>query len=120
MTADATVNESLAELVQTHGSCTAPLDAAIEYLRVRGARIFPLYVLAMAPHAIAVKWLLRYVQSHRFTLFAWYRIVLGVVLMGLVMAGFFSTQARATWVLETPRALAPFSTSATTAWSGSR
>ncbi len=36
---------------------------------------------------IAVKWLLRYVQSHRFTLFAWYRIVLGAVLLGLVGAG---------------------------------
>jgi len=30
---------------------------------------------------IAVKWLLRYVQSHRFTLFAWYRIVVGIVLL---------------------------------------
>ncbi len=36
---------------------------------------------------IAVKWLLRYVQSHRFTLFAWYRIVLGVVLVAMVMSG---------------------------------
>ena len=26
---------------------------------------------------IAVKWLLRYIQSHRFTVFAWYRIALG-------------------------------------------
>jgi undecaprenyl-diphosphatase len=39
---------------------------------------------------IAVKWLLRYVQSHRFTLFAWYRIVLGVVLIGLATAGIVS------------------------------
>jgi undecaprenyl-diphosphatase len=39
---------------------------------------------------IAVKWLLRYVQSHRFTLFAWYRIVLGAVLLGLVSAGVLS------------------------------
>jgi undecaprenyl-diphosphatase len=30
---------------------------------------------------VAVKWLLRYVQSHRFTLFAWYRIVAGAVLL---------------------------------------
>lgn len=30
---------------------------------------------------IAVKWLLRYIQTHRFTLFAWYRIVLGVALL---------------------------------------
>lgn len=30
---------------------------------------------------IAVKWLLRYVQSHRFTVFAWYRIALGALLL---------------------------------------
>jgi len=36
---------------------------------------------------IAVKWLLRYVQSHRFTLFAWYRIALGLALFGLLAEG---------------------------------
>ncbi len=36
---------------------------------------------------IAVKWLLQYVRSHRFTLFAWYRIVVGIVLLGLVANG---------------------------------
>lgn len=36
---------------------------------------------------IAVKWLLRYVQTHRFTLFAWYRMVLGVLLLGLAFQG---------------------------------
>ena len=39
---------------------------------------------------IAVKWLLRYVQTHRFTLFAWYRIVLGVALLALVHQGVLS------------------------------
>jgi len=29
----------------------------------------------------AVKWLLRYIQTHRFTMFAWYRIVVGVLLL---------------------------------------
>ena len=33
---------------------------------------------------IAVKWLLRYVQSHRFTIFAWYRIVFGAGLLLLL------------------------------------
>ena len=32
----------------------------------------------------AVKWLLRYVQSHRFTVFAWYRIAAGLALLWLV------------------------------------
>ena len=36
---------------------------------------------------IAVQWLLRYVQSHRFTIFAWYRIALGSALLALVALG---------------------------------
>lgn len=32
----------------------------------------------------AVKWLLRYVQTHRFTVFAWYRIAAGLALLWLV------------------------------------
>lgn len=36
---------------------------------------------------VAVKWLLRYIQAHRFTPFAVYRIVLGVALLLLVPAG---------------------------------
>lgn len=35
----------------------------------------------------AVKWLLRYIQTHRFTVFAVYRVVLGVALLALVPAG---------------------------------
>jgi undecaprenyl-diphosphatase len=30
---------------------------------------------------VAVKWLLRYIQTHRFTVFAWYRIALGATLL---------------------------------------
>jgi undecaprenyl-diphosphatase len=36
---------------------------------------------------IAVKWLLRYVQTHRFTVFAWYRIALGVALLAMAHQG---------------------------------
>jgi undecaprenyl-diphosphatase len=36
---------------------------------------------------IAVKWLLRYVQTHTFTVFGWYRIVLAIVIMLLQFAG---------------------------------
>jgi undecaprenyl-diphosphatase len=36
---------------------------------------------------VVVKWLLRYVQSHRFTVFAWYRIVLGIALLALLHQG---------------------------------
>ena len=31
-----------------------------------------------------VKWLLRYIQTHRFTLFAWYRIVAGILLLAFL------------------------------------
>ena len=36
---------------------------------------------------VAVKWLLRYIQSHRFTAFAIYRFALGAALLALVPAG---------------------------------
>ena len=36
---------------------------------------------------IVVKWLLSYIRTHRFTIFAWYRIVLGLALLGLVARG---------------------------------
>jgi undecaprenyl-diphosphatase len=39
------------------------------------------FVVSAVVAFIAVKWLLRYVQSHRFTPFAWYRIVVGAVLL---------------------------------------
>jgi undecaprenyl-diphosphatase len=32
---------------------------------------------------VAVKWLMRYVQHHRFTIFAWYRIAAGMLLLSL-------------------------------------
>ena len=33
---------------------------------------------------VAVKWLLKYVQSHTFNGFGWYRIVLGILVLALV------------------------------------
>src|SRR5690606_16971188 len=39
------------------------------------------FAVATVTGFLAVKWLLRYVQSHRFTIFAWYRIVFGVSLL---------------------------------------
>ena len=45
------------------------------------------FVVSMIVAFIAVKWLLRYVQSHRFTVFAWYRIALGSALLALIFSG---------------------------------
>ena len=45
------------------------------------------FVVSAVVAFVAVKWLLRYVQSHRFTVFAWYRIVVGAALLVAVGAG---------------------------------
>lgn len=45
------------------------------------------FVVSTITAFIAVKWLLRYIQSHRFTPFAIYRIVLGIALLLLLPAG---------------------------------
>jgi undecaprenyl-diphosphatase len=42
------------------------------------------FVVSAVVAFIAVKWLLIYVQTHRFTIFAWYRIVFGAALLAFV------------------------------------
>jgi undecaprenyl-diphosphatase len=44
-------------------------------------------VAATVSAAVAVKWLVSYLQSHGLSLFGWYRIVVGCLLGGLVLAG---------------------------------
>ena len=44
------------------------------------------FVAAAITAFVAVKWLLRYIQAHRFTMFALYRIVIGVALLLLMPA----------------------------------
>jgi len=48
------------------------------------------FVVSTIVAFIAVKWLLAYIRSNRFTVFAIYRIILGVVLLGMAMAGMIS------------------------------
>lgn len=43
----------LSSLLDTQSAATGPLDAAVEYLRLRIGNIFPIYVLSMIPHAVA-------------------------------------------------------------------
>ena len=45
------------------------------------------FVVSAITAFVAVKWLLGYIQTHRFTVFAWYRIVLGVALLAAIGAG---------------------------------
>ena len=46
------------------------------------------FVVSTLTAFVAVKWLLGYIKSHRYTLFAWYRIALGLVLFGLLRLGY--------------------------------
>jgi undecaprenyl-diphosphatase len=48
-----------------------------------GALLFTTAIAAVVSF-IAVKWLLRYVQSHTFNLFGWYRIVLAILIFALM------------------------------------
>ena len=45
------------------------------------------FVVSMVTAFVAVKWLLGYIRTHRFTAFAIYRIVFGALLLGLAWAG---------------------------------
>jgi undecaprenyl-diphosphatase len=64
---------------------------AYEFLKTRGAAPIPEhwsalavgFVVSAVVAFIAVRWLLRYLQTHRFTAFAWYRIVAGIVLLAI-------------------------------------
>ena len=42
------------------------------------------FIVSAVVAFIAVKWLLVYVQTHRFTIFAWYRIIFGALLLAFV------------------------------------
>jgi undecaprenyl-diphosphatase len=45
------------------------------------------FVVSAVVSFLAVKWLLRYVQTHTFVIFGWYRIALAAVLAGLLLWG---------------------------------
>jgi undecaprenyl-diphosphatase len=51
------------------------------------AKLSIAFVVAAVTAFVAVKWLLIYIQTHRFTVFAAYRIIVGAILLGLVATG---------------------------------
>lgn len=98
MLAGLTLRPAATEFAFLVGIPTMFAATAYEFLKTRHAGDVPEnmqqlaigFVVSGIVAFIAVKWLLRYVQSHRFTVFAWYRIVLGVVLIGLAAEGIVS------------------------------
>jgi len=44
-------------------------------------------VAAFISAFLCVRWLLRYISTHDFTIFAWYRIVFGLVILGTAYTG---------------------------------
>jgi undecaprenyl-diphosphatase len=42
-------------------------------------------IVAAVVSFVAVKWLLRYVQTHTFTAFGWYRVVLSLLILGVLL-----------------------------------
>jgi undecaprenyl-diphosphatase len=95
MLAGLTLRPAATEFAFLVGIPTMFAATAYEFMKARGAGDDPEdwsalalgFVVSGVVAFIAVKWLLRYVQSHRFTIFAWYRIVFGATLLGLAMAG---------------------------------
>jgi undecaprenyl-diphosphatase len=40
-----------------------------------------------------VRWLLRFIVAHDFTIFAWYRIVFGIIVLGTAYSGLVNWSA---------------------------
>jgi len=59
------------------------------------------FVVAAVVSFIAVKWLLRYVQTHTFVVFGWYRMVLAVVIGILLLTGVQSHREARTAIRHT-------------------
>ena len=53
----------------------------------RWGMVFLGFIVSALVSFLAVKWLLRYIQTHTFVIFGWYRIALGAALLALLAAG---------------------------------
>jgi undecaprenyl-diphosphatase len=89
MLAGLTSRQAATEFAFLVGIPTMFAATAYEFLKLRGTapvhenwNAFAVaFVVSAVVAFIAVKWLLRYVQTHRFTWFAWYRIAAGLALL---------------------------------------
>jgi len=94
MLAGLTLRPAATEFAFLVGIPTMFAATGYELLKVRGSAagedwsaLTLGFVVSLVVAFVAVKWLLRYVQSHRFTVFAWYRIALGSALLLLIASG---------------------------------
>jgi undecaprenyl-diphosphatase len=60
-----------------HGSTGVPAE--------NGSMVALGTIVSAAVSFVAVRWLLRYVQTHTFTLFGWYRIIFGIIVLLLAL-----------------------------------
>jgi undecaprenyl-diphosphatase len=89
MLAGLTLRSAATEFAFLVGIPTMFAATGYELLKLRGSdaalvdwnAILLGFVVSAIVAFAAVKWLLRYVQTHRFTVFAWYRIVAGLMLL---------------------------------------
>jgi undecaprenyl-diphosphatase len=89
MLAGLTLRPAATEFAFLVGIPTMFAATGYELLKLRGAdaalvdwnAILLGFIVSAIVAFAAVKWLLRYVQTHRFTVFAWYRIVAGLLLL---------------------------------------
>ncbi len=71
------------------GATIYSLYKARTLLNINDAPVFAIGLLTSFISAfICVRWLLRYVSSHTFIPFAWYRIIFGIVILALYGSGF--------------------------------
>jgi len=92
MLAGMTARPAATEFAFLVGIPTMFAATGYEFLKAHGATsvhenwsaLVVAFVVSAVVAFIAVRWLLRYVQTHRFTAFAWYRIVAGIALLAFV------------------------------------
>ena len=70
------------------GATLYSLWKARDLLSINDAPVFGVgFVTAFISAFVVVRWLIRYVSSHDFTIFAWYRIVFGLAVLAMAYAG---------------------------------
>ena len=92
MLAGMTARPAATEFAFLVGIPTMFAATGYEFLKLRGTdtahedwtALIVAFVVATVVAYVAVRWLLRYLQTHRFTAFAWYRIALGIALLAIV------------------------------------